>query len=73
MSGVFERLVEVKLLSAPGRRECADERPLHHPNGIHKTLNQHRSHGFGWVQPKTETRREGGREREREREGAADD
>lgn len=72
---VFQRLVEVKLLSAAGRRERADERPLHHPNGIHKTLNQRRSHCFGWVKPKKETKtrkrnewevapssREGGRE-----------
>lgn len=63
-SGVFERLVEVKLLSAPGRRECTDERPLHHPNGIHKPLNQHRCHGFGWVKPKRQIHR--GREGERE-------
>lgn len=38
-SGAFERLVEVKLLSAAGRGERTDERPLHHPNGIHKPLN----------------------------------
>lgn len=66
-SSVFERLVEVKLLSAPGRRECTDERPLHHPNGIHKPLNQHCCHGFGWVKPKRET------EREREDERAPND
>lgn len=53
---VFQRLVEVKLLSTAGRRERADERPLHHPNGIHKTLNQRRSHGFGWLKPKKETK-----------------
>lgn len=51
-SRVFERLVEVKLLSTPGWRECADERPLHHPNGIHKPLNQHYCLGFGWVKGK---------------------
>lgn len=50
-SGVFERLVEVKLLSTPGQRECTDERPLHHPNGIHKPLNQHCCLGLGWVNP----------------------
>lgn len=65
--GEFERLVEVKLLSAAGRREHADERPLHHPNGIHKTLNQRRSHGFGWVKPKKETKL---RKKERETEAA---
>lgn len=55
----FERLAEVKLLPAAGRRERTDERPLHHPNGIHKTLNQRRSHGFGWVKPKKETKPRG--------------
>lgn len=56
-SGVFERLVEVKLLSAPGQRERTDERPLHHPNGIHKPLNQHCCHGFSWMKPETERER----------------
>lgn len=47
-SRVFERLVEVKLLSTARRRERTDERPLHHPNGIHKALNQPCCLGFGW-------------------------
>lgn len=49
---MFGKLVKVKLPSAPGRRESADERPLHHLNGIHKPLNQRGCHGFGWVKPK---------------------
>lgn len=61
-SCVFERLVEVKLLSTPGRRECTDERPLHHPNGIHKPLNQHCCLGFVWVKPReTQRARERGK------------
>lgn len=56
-SGVFERLVKVKLLSATGQRECTDERPLHHPNGIHRPLNQHCCHGFGWIKRETERER----------------
>lgn len=56
MCACFQRLVEVKLLSAAGRRERADERPLHHPNGIHKTLNQRRSRGCGWVKLKKEAK-----------------
>lgn len=69
-SAVFERLVEVKPLSVPGLRECTDERPLHHPNGLHKPLNQHHGcccgcccHGIIWVSQRVGGGR-GGRARE---------
>lgn len=47
---MFRKLVKVNLPSAPGRRESADERPLHHLNRI--PLNQRGCHGFGMVKPK---------------------
>lgn len=64
---VFERLVEVKLLSTARRRERTDERPLHHPNGIHKALNQPCCLGFGWAKGKERLRYGGGGGKEERR------
>lgn len=72
-SRVLERLVEVKLLSTACRRERTDERPLHHPNGIHKALNQPGCLGFGWEKGKRGWELEEGKEERRNTGGHTHD